>query len=104
MAEAHFQKASCFSFCFRLLRIGITLLHTTQKAQLNRQFLSYTGWPMPKKEYKRILEPQRKDAEKVVKLLDKYKVGNGTRFMQLWEEIWNANLDSCEDGACSIRG
>lgn len=65
------------------------------------------GWPMPKAAYKNLLAPQKRDAIKVAKLLDKYGVGDGDAFLANWQEIWDANLATCEggnDGPCAIHG
>ena len=59
---------------------------------------------MTKSEYRKLLEPQRQDAAALVKLLDKYGVGNGKRFMANWEEIWQENYATCVNNTCGIHG
>eukprot|EP00889_Picochlorum_renovo_P004689 jgi/Picre1/31719/NNA_007070.t1 len=61
------------------------------------------GWPMREKVYRRLIEKVKPDVLELVRLIDRYGMGNGTRWYQNWERVWNENLKSCKDGICSIQ-
>ena len=35
--------------------------------------------------------------------MDKHKLGNGTRWRENWQKVWNDNLAGCKNGMCSIK-
>ncbi|WPT16805.1 hypothetical protein PSENEW3_00004813 [Picochlorum sp. SENEW3] len=61
------------------------------------------GWPMKETVYRRLIEKVKPDVLELVRLIDRYGMGNGTRWYQNWERVWNENLKSCKDGICSIQ-
>lgn len=61
------------------------------------------GWPIKETVYKRLVEKVKPDVQELVRLIDRYGMGNGTRWYQNWERVWNENLKSCKDGICSIQ-
>ena len=62
------------------------------------------GWPMKKDVYEKIIEIVRPDVEAVVKLVDDMEFGNGTKWMENWQQVWDTNLASCnEQGDCIIQ-
>jgi len=40
---------------------------------------------------------------RIVKLVDNHKNGNGTRWLENWQKLWDANLVSCVDGECMVK-
>lgn len=63
------------------------------------------GWPMKETFYRRLVEKVKPDVLELVRLIDKYGLGNGTRWYQNWERVWNKNLESCDKvtGMCDIQ-
>ncbi|PSC68491.1 sulfotransferase [Micractinium conductrix] len=64
------------------------------------------GWPMTRKEYARLVELARRDAQEVVELVRQHGWADADRWLEAWEEAWAANLEACRPGprgACSIQ-
>lgn len=62
------------------------------------------GWKFPKSQYQKLIDLVRPDMERVLTSLERHdKVKNRTDWVARWEEVWNGNLDACdESGWCTI--
>ena len=40
---------------------------------------------------------------RLVRLLDKYNLGNGTRWLENWQKVWDENLSRCKNGKCLVK-
>jgi len=63
------------------------------------------GWPMKETFYRKLIEKVKPDVLELVRLIDKHNLGNGTRWYQNWERVWDTNLESCDKvtGMCHIQ-
>ena len=63
------------------------------------------GWPMKETFYRKLIDKVKPDVMELVRLIDKYNLGNGTRWYENWANVWKANLESCDKstGMCHIQ-
>ncbi len=61
------------------------------------------GWPMEEKVYRKLIKRVLPDVEELTRLIDKYQLGNGTKWRENWQQVWDANLASCKQGMCHIQ-
>ena len=43
------------------------------------------------------------DTLELVYTIDRFQLGNGTRWLENWERVWADNLQTCVDGMCEVR-
>lgn len=61
------------------------------------------GWPIKRRQYQDLLDIVRPDAQSIAALVDKHGFGDGERWLQNWEDAWQATLDGCNaEGECII--
>ncbi|KAI8102861.1 hypothetical protein M9434_005653 [Picochlorum sp. BPE23] len=61
------------------------------------------GWPMEEKVYRKLIKRVLLDVEELTRLIDKYQLGNGTKWRENWQKIWDDNLARCKQGMCHIQ-
>lgn len=61
------------------------------------------GYPIKKKQYLKLLSMVQPDAEKLGMLLDKYGLGDGKKFVERWQKVWDGRLATCdENDMCAV--
>lgn len=54
------------------------------------------GWPIKEDVYRKLIGKVQEDVKELTRLIDKFQLGNATRWLQNWKEIWDRNLKSCD--------
>lgn len=62
------------------------------------------GWPMKRDVYQHAIDIVLEDSKKVARLVDKYGFADARTWLSRWEDVWQANMDSCDaQGNCKIQ-
>eukprot|EP00889_Picochlorum_renovo_P007134 jgi/Picre1/34164/NNA_001638.t1 len=62
------------------------------------------GWPMKRDVYQHAIDIVLEDSKKVARLVDKYGFADAKTWLSRWEDVWQANMDSCDaQGNCKIQ-
>lgn len=71
------------------------------------QRTSAPGWHMTRQEYVQLVEKARRNGREVVEIVRQHGFADAEKWMQNWEDAWQANLDkNCDpkpSGACTVR-
>ena len=80
-----------------LPKAGLTVIN-------DRRFrIKPEGWRVSRKQYEKLIALVKPDIDKTLDILQKYgKLRSRELWMKRWEDVWNSNLETCEDGACVI--
>lgn len=62
------------------------------------------GWMMKKEEYLDLIDMVKPDVEQVAELVSTHGLGDGKKWMDIWEGVWEDNLKNCDKkGVCLIH-
>lgn len=76
---------------------------TKETGNVNCRHCDVPGWPMEEVVYRAMIDKVQQDTVELVRIIDKYGLGNGTRWMENWRRVWDDNLAACKNGMCEIR-
>lgn len=63
-----------------------------------------SGWPVERSTYQGLVDDMRADAQELMTMMKEYHIDvDESAWMKRWEEVWQRNMDTCENGTCSIR-
>ena len=82
---------------------GMENTDAAESGNVNCRHCDAPGWPLSEKLYRNLVDKVRHDTLELVHTIDKFGLGNGTRWLENWERIWEDNLKTCVDGMCEIR-
>ena len=75
----------------------------SSSGNVNCRHCDAPGWPLPEQLYRNLIEKVRHDTLELIYTIDRFQLGNGTRWLENWERIWADNLQRCVDGMCDVR-